>query len=589
VLSGKERPTTAVQVIPEPAVTFSGFRLEPDGTLYRGRDVIHLPVRELAALRLLLAHAGQVVTPAQLKDELWGDVHVTADSVPKCLSSLRARLVPEECIQTVYKRGYRLSADVRRIAAGSSETLPRLAVMPFETGFGFPEHLGLGVVEEMIDRLVNMRPAVVSVLARDSVFTLARDRHTPQQVGRELNADLVLAGTLRALPEHFRLRAEMIRVEDGTAMWVEDVLVGRSQIGTLESELIGRLVFRLGAEPDLLAGMARGGGSAPMDPQMGEARENYLRARYECRTLERHRMQDGFQHLLRAAEMDPSLTSAQVDLAFFSCEQALYGFMRPALAAENVRRAQGNVPGGSLESEVILSAAGWVSFHFDRDLTAAVNAFRCSAHLPYDARDVRLRAMFALSRCRFDEAIALIEVALREDPYSPLLHARMAWALHLAGHAEESVDQIRRAASLFPGYEWTALYGAMILAYNGEAAAGIELAAGLAQQHPYFDLGIAVHSYALACAGRADEARLMLDRLQWMSRERFVLRSFMPAAYAVLGDHETALAELQAADESRCPWFFQMLADPRLKPLAGKPIFERLRCELSRMESAAAA
>jgi hypothetical protein len=63
----------------------------------------------------------------------------------------------------------------------------------------------------------------------------------------------------------------------------------------------------------------------------------------------------------------------------------------------------------------------------------------------------------------------------------------------------------------------------------------------------------------------------------------------MPAAYAVLGDHETALAELQAADESRCPWFFQMLADPRLKPLAGKPIFERLRCELSRMESAAAA
>ena len=76
--------------------------MEADGTLWRGEAVVHLPPKELAALRLLLAHAGQVVSPTQLKHELWGDVHVTADSVPKCLSSLRGRLEPDECIQTVY-------------------------------------------------------------------------------------------------------------------------------------------------------------------------------------------------------------------------------------------------------------------------------------------------------------------------------------------------------------------------------------------------------------------------------------------------------------------------------------------------------
>ena len=91
----------------ESAYFFAGFRLEPDGTLWRGETVVRLPPKELAALRLLLAHSGQVVSPAQLKQELWGDVHVTADSVPKCLSSLRARLEPDACIQTVYKRGYR--------------------------------------------------------------------------------------------------------------------------------------------------------------------------------------------------------------------------------------------------------------------------------------------------------------------------------------------------------------------------------------------------------------------------------------------------------------------------------------------------
>ncbi len=94
--------------------TFGNLHLETDGTLTRGDEVIHLPPKELAALKLLLAHAGQIVTHQQLKKELWGDVHVTDDSVPKCLSSLREALAPDDCIQTVYKRGYRLSTEVYR-------------------------------------------------------------------------------------------------------------------------------------------------------------------------------------------------------------------------------------------------------------------------------------------------------------------------------------------------------------------------------------------------------------------------------------------------------------------------------------------
>src|ERR1700678_1584844 len=83
----------------ESALVFAGFRLNPDGSLFRGETLLHLPPRELSALRMLLANAGQIVTPSQLKQALWGDIHVTADSVPKCLSSLRTRLQPDNCIQ----------------------------------------------------------------------------------------------------------------------------------------------------------------------------------------------------------------------------------------------------------------------------------------------------------------------------------------------------------------------------------------------------------------------------------------------------------------------------------------------------------
>jgi len=97
-----------------------------------------------------------------------------------------------------------------------------------------------------------------------------------------------------------------------------------------------------------------------------------------------------------------------------------------------------------------------------------------------------------------------------------------------------------------------------------------------------------VHAYALACAGRADEARALLERLQWMSRERFVLSSFTPAVHVALGDFDAALSELRAAADTRCPWFFQMLADPRLKPLHSRPEFKELQALLTNMEDAAA-
>src|SRR3954447_16439607 len=199
----------------EPEFSFGSFRLWPDGTLFRDQTQIHLPPKELAALRFLLTHANDVVTPAQLRQALWGDVHVTPDSVPRCLSALRARLEPDQCIQTIYKRGYRLIGPVRH--SDAQERVPlRLAIMPFAPGHNVPEHLGAAIAEEVTTRLTAAAPSWISVLARDSVFTLGRRGLSAVQVGEVLHADLAVAGTLLALPTNYRLRLEMVRVEDGT-------------------------------------------------------------------------------------------------------------------------------------------------------------------------------------------------------------------------------------------------------------------------------------------------------------------------------------------------------------------------------------
>jgi hypothetical protein len=140
----------------------------------------------------------------------------------------------------------------------------------------------------------------------------------------------------------------------------------------------------------------------------------------------------------------------------------------------------------------------------------------------------------------------------------------------------------------FPNHEGSCFYGSLILAFNGDAEQATQLAHELTHHYAYFDLGTAVHAYALVCAGKNAEARVTLERLQWLSRERFVLNSFVPAVHVALGDNQTALAELKIAADARCPWFFQMLADPRLKPLHGHPEFNKLQSILKTMEAAVA-
>jgi TolB-like protein/tetratricopeptide (TPR) repeat protein len=573
---------------------FGVFRLEADGRLYRGETPIALSPLELKALQVLLAHAGRVVSPAQMRQALWGDQRVASASLADCISSLRVHLDPHASVETVYKRGFRLTAEQRPRGAGHVPAPPRLAILPLSADLGVPEYLGLAIAEETGAQLSRARHAVASIVAQDSVFTLARRGLSPQEIGSMLQADLVLTGTLRARPSHFRLEVRMIRVSDGKHLWMEDLLIKRDRLAGLERELADRVTFRL-QEGGLSIFAEVSPAEADNDPVRLEAWEIYQQAHQEWRTVERHHMQDAGRRLSRAIELDPLLLAARVDLANLCVAQAILGFMQPTNAAGMVKHATATNHVFALTPEAMLPALGWVNFHVDRDLRAAVRAFSLSAHLPHDPGVTLARSMFALSRHRMDEAIDILRSAIRLDPWSPWLNGRLIWALHLAGQAAESVAQAEETMARFPEHMLAGIYGSIVLASNGvlacngDSARAVQISREIAQKSPYSDLATAVYAYALACAGEETEARHHLERLQWLSQERYVLQSFTAAVSVVLGEHDAALEQLRAAERVRCPWFFQMLADPRLKPLHGRDEFKAMQGILHRMEDAARA
>jgi DNA-binding winged helix-turn-helix (wHTH) protein/tetratricopeptide (TPR) repeat protein len=576
--------------LPEPAdlqpVTyrFADLRLKSDGTLVRGETVLKLPALELALLRALLVRQGKPAGPSELNRALWGAPNPSGQSHTECLESLKELLSPTDCIESVYRRGYRIVAIAEPEQPPPAQSLPLLAILPFSAGYDVPEYIALALTEQTTEQLRGGQPAIASIAPRDSVRVLARRGLPRQEIGRMLGAEFLLSGELTATPASHRLRAEMIRVEDDAPLWMEDLIARRGAIGELAAELANRVSRRLhGAETSIHAAAASVAESEKSEGQR-EARDLYLRAHHEWQSMERHHMQNAMGRLLRAVELDDILMAARIDLAQLAILECIYGYLPPRIAAATVRRAAAGIPELNEQAVALLPALAWVEFHFERDARSALRMMKRSESLPYDPTNTRAHSWILHSRQRSGEAVELLHAAINTDRWSPWLQAALAWSLHLAGERDASVAQINKVLELFADYDNALFFAAMILAYNGESARSVEAAKTLTMRAPHYDLATSAHAYALACAGRRDEARELLDRLHWLSRERYVLNTLDAATHLVLGETNAALAELRAANESRCPWFFQILGDPRLKPLHEHPEFAELKAVHTAME-----
>lgn len=89
--------------------------LELDPWAYRvragGRVMENLPLKEFELLRLLMAHADHVVSPAQIREALWGHGSTvpSSNAITVYVGRLRGRLAGVAELRTVRGLGYRLT------------------------------------------------------------------------------------------------------------------------------------------------------------------------------------------------------------------------------------------------------------------------------------------------------------------------------------------------------------------------------------------------------------------------------------------------------------------------------------------------
>jgi DNA-binding winged helix-turn-helix (wHTH) protein len=113
---------------------FGPYQLDVNGQrLLDGPDIVSLPPREMAVLRLLVDHAGRVVTREHLIEAVWGNTPITDNRLDRTISDIRKAIDPRpdgtSRIQSVKGQGYRFAARVERVAIAEASVVADVLAM----------------------------------------------------------------------------------------------------------------------------------------------------------------------------------------------------------------------------------------------------------------------------------------------------------------------------------------------------------------------------------------------------------------------------------------------------------------------------
>jgi DNA-binding winged helix-turn-helix (wHTH) protein/TolB-like protein len=245
--------------------------------LTRSDRAVALEPQPARALALLLSRAGDVVTRDELRAHLWGDdTHVDFDrGLAYCISQLRTALGDSadnpRFIQTYPRRGFSFIAplatynaeppteNVERslpaallwgtavvflIVAGggwwavsrsrtSDRPIVAVAVFDNETGDASHERAVSTIADVVVERLTALGPSRIGVNGNSKVLRNPRADRDPRTVARETHAAFLVAGHLQTKDGRLSLLMHIIRLDDGTHVWVQRI--SRSPDDALES------------------------------------------------------------------------------------------------------------------------------------------------------------------------------------------------------------------------------------------------------------------------------------------------------------------------------------------------------------------
>ncbi|HEX9111817.1 MAG TPA: tetratricopeptide repeat protein [Terriglobales bacterium] len=557
---------------------FGSFELDGASLkLHKNGLTLKIPPQPAEVLRLLVAHAGEVVSRSEIQHQVWASgTHVDFElGLNYCMNRLRIVLGDSaqtpQFIETIPRLGYRFIAPVQ--SEPSSRLM--LAVLPFDNLSGDPaqEYVSDGLTEEIITELGRLRPDRLGVIARYSATTCKKSGKPLNEIAAMLDVDHVLEGSVRREGQRVRISVQLIRAADQTHLWAETYEQPCSDVLAMQTELGQRVAEALAIEL-LHSPSERRRSDGTVDSDVYDC---YLRGRFHWNTWSVDSLQLAATCFQQAIDKSSKFAPAYSGLADSLSMLGFFNLVRPHVVYPRALRAAHQAVALDDKSAEAHASLAWAKCCYEWDWDVVGREFeRATALNPNYVQAHAWYAFYLTIMDRMEEALEEIRYAKRLDPLSVVVNTDEACFLYFAGKYEEAVQQCQRTIALNPGFGLP--YHKLGLCYLAlgqldKAIAAFERASAHWEGH---SIPVASLASALAAAGETTRAREVLVQLERTGKERYVSPLDLSFVSLAMGDIERGMTLLeQAYDErdSRLPF---IRVAPGIRNLSEHPRFRKI-------------
>jgi len=459
--------------------------------------------------------------------------------------------------------------------AGLPKEQRSIAVLPFVNMSADPqnEYFSDGLAEELINALAHL-PGL-HIAARTSAFGFKGSKRSIPQIGRELNVDTVLEGSVRRSANRLRITAQLINVADGYQLWSERYDREMKDVFTIQDEITHSIVSTLQVQ---LLGVRQGKGLVRRYTENVTAYNSYLKGRHFSNQRTPEAIRKAIEYFEDATQGDPNYTLAYAGLAESYAILGFYAYI-PRKEAESKAKAA-LMKAQELDDQLAEThfARGMIKLHYNKDWTSAEADFtRAIRSGPERALQHGYYGLFLAMMGRSEGAIEEARQAVDLDPLSPFINTISGAVFYMLGRYSEAAQECKRALEVDPHSSiavWTLGLTYDRLSEYEQAREIIEQAVNLSQRAPYF-VGLLGHIYGKC--GMSEQVEELVAELTHRSREEYVSSFCFLALYTGLGDKERILEWLEKThEEGFAPLLLWVTLKPDLDPLRDDPRFTDL-------------
>ncbi len=453
-----------------------------------------------------------------------------------------------------------------------SETFPApkwknsIAVLPFVdmSPRKDQEYFCDGMTEELINRLTNIKE--LKVPARTSVFMFKGKAEDIREIGRKLDVQTVLEGSIRKEDRQLRITVQLVSVSDSYHIWSETFDKELTKVFAIQDEIALAVADKLkltllGEEKAKLTKRAT---------ENFEAYNSYMLGRYFTGKFYEEDYKKAIGYFEQAIAKDPGYALAYVGLANCYTFLCFLGYFSPKESYPKAKEAAIK----ALELDEALGEAhgllAWLKFVFDWDVPGAEQEFRRALKLTPNSVEVYIWYSHYLKLTgRFDEAIAGFKRAVELDPATPATIFQLGTGYYIAGRLDEAIAQCQKTLEMDPSFFYAPLV--MIWAYTSkgmyrEAVAQADKVIAAWPRREDAQL-LSTMGLVYAASGRQENARNFLKRLLDLRARRYVDALLIGLVYVWLGEKDEAFEWLTRAYEEHAGQMVFLKIDPLLKNL----------------------